>query len=365
MKKALLFLFVGGFFSAQNVEFTDLNFKNAIIKAYPAVDANKDHEISYEEAKTLTTIRNLANYPLITNAKGIVAFINLTELSLTQKDITTIDVSKNTKLTTLNLRENKLAGTLDVSSLSALKTLELNSNALVEVTLPVNGNIETLYINENKLTKIDVKTLPNLKRLFLVNNQITVLDLSQNTNLERLHIDKNKVTNLDLTNLTKLDWISVNDNLLTNITFHNNPMLKTILAQNNKIETLNFQDDFTNGLTVINLTGNATFNKIIKDCNDTLPSNVSVAVEDNCILGTQSEVSNFVKFYPNPVTDQIYFSENLEIENYQILNVEGKVVRSENALKLKSLEVSTLERGVYLLKLKTKKGDLFHRFIKN
>lgn len=365
MKKALLFLFVGGFFSAQNVEFTDINFKNAIIKAYPAVDANIDHQISFEEAKTLTSMRNLASYPLITNVKGIEAFINLTELSLTQKDFKTIDVSKNTKLTTLNLRENKLAGTLDVSSLSALKTLELNSNALVEVVLPLNGNIETLYINENKLTEIDVRTLPNLKRLFLVNNQIAALDLSQNTILERLHIDKNKVTNLDLTNLTKLNWMSVNDNLLTNITFRNNPVLKTILAQNNKIKILNFQDGFTNMLTVINLTGNATFNKIIKDCDDTLPSNVSVAIEDNCILGTQNEVLNSVKFYPNPVTDQIYFSENLQIQNYQILNVEGKVVRSENVLILKSLEVSTLEKGVYLLKLKTKKGDLVHRFIKN
>lgn len=365
MKKALLFLFVGGFFSAQNVEFTDLNFKNAIIKAYPAVDANKDQEISFEEAKTLTSIRNLASYPLITNVKGIEAFTNLTELNLTQKNFSTIDVSENTKLTTLNLRENKLEGTLDVSSLSALKTLELNSNALDEVLLPVNGKIEILYVNENKLKGIAVHNLPNLKRLFLVNNQITALDLSQNSALERLHVDKNILTNLDLTNLTKLTWMSVNDNVLTNITFHNNPLLKTILAQNNKIETLNFQDGFTNGLTLINLTGNATFNTIIKDCNDTLPSNVSVAIEDNCILGTQSEVLNSVKFYPNPVIDQIYFSENLVIENYQILNVEGKVVRSENALQLKSLEVSTLEKGFYLLKLKTKKGDLVHRFIKN
>lgn len=364
MKKALFLVLAAGFVSAQNVEFTDVNFKKAIIKGYPTVDVNKDNEISFEEAKNLTSIRNLASYPLITNVKGIEAFINLTELSLTQKDFTTIDVSANTKLTTLNLRENKLTGTLNVSTLSALKTLELNSNALVEVLLPVNGNIEILYINENKLTEIEVNKLPNLKRLFLVNNQMASLDLSQNPMLERLHIDKNKVTNLDITNLAKLNWMSVNDNLLTQITFHNNPLLKTIIAQNNKIETLNFQDGFTNVLTVINLTGNATFNKIIKDCNDTLPSNVSVAIEENCILGTQSEVLNSVKFYPNPVTNQIYFSENLEIESYQIVNMEGKVMRSENAPKLKSIEVSTLNKGVYFLKLKTKKEDLVHRFIK-
>ena len=39
------------------------------------------------------------------------------------------------------------------------------------------------------------------------------------------------------------------------------------------------------------------FNKIIKDCNDTLPSNVSVPIQDNCILGTKSEILNSVKFY--------------------------------------------------------------------
>lgn len=364
MKKALFLVLAAGFMSAQNVEFTDVNFIKAIIKAYPNVDVNKDGEISFEEAKTLTSIRNLSSYPLITNVKGIEAFTNLTELSLTQKDFTTIDVSANTKLTTLNLRQNKLAGTLNVSTLSLLKTLELNSNALVEVVLPINGSIEILYSNENLLTAIEVNKLPNLKRLFLVNNQITDLDLSQNSALERLHIDKNKVANLDVANLTKLNWMSVNDNLLTQITLQNNPALRTILAQNNIIESLNFQDGIGNTFTAINLTGNATFNKIIKDCNDTLPANVTVTIEDNCILGIQDEAAKMLKFYPNPVIEQIYFSENIAVENYQIVNMEGKVVRSENATQLKSLQVSALSKGIYLLKLKTKRGEIVHRFIK-
>ena len=154
MKKVLFFLMTAGLFSAQNVAFTDVNFKNAIIKAYPNVDANKDNEISLDEAKSLTSIRNLSGFPAITNGKGIEAFVNLTELDLGQKAITFIDVSSNTKLTTLNLRDNKLAGTIDLSNLSVLKNLELNKNFLTEVILPINGIIEVLYCNVSSFTRL-------------------------------------------------------------------------------------------------------------------------------------------------------------------------------------------------------------------
>ena len=365
MKKVLFFLLAAGFVSAQNVEFTDVNFKKAIIKAYPNLDANKDSEISFEEAKTLTSIRNLSSYPAITNAKGIEAFINLTELNLSQKDLTSINVSSNTKLTTLNLKENKLEGILDLTQLSALKTLELNKNLLTQVLLPENGIIEVLYINENKISQVDVSKLQNLKRLFLVNNEITSLDLSKNLILERLHIDYNKITGLDLSNLSKLNWMSVNNNFLTEIKYSNNPLLKTIIAQNNTIETLNFQDGFPNVLTLINLTGNANFNKIIKDCNDSLPS-ASVTVEDNCVvLGVNNTVKNRIEIYPNPAIENLYFSKPFFVENYKIFSTEGKLLSSKNTNKeVKSISVSSLQKGLYILNLKTKEGNVIHHFLK-
>ena len=365
MKKALLFLFVGGCFSAQNVQFTDINFKKAIIKAYPEVDANKDGEISFEDAKRLTSIRNLSSFPSITNANGIEAFTNLTELDLGQKDLTSIDVSANTKLITLNLRQNKLQGSFNVSNLSELKTLELNKNLLTEVILPQNGNLEVLYCNENKLTQLNVTNLPNLKKLILVSNSIFTLDLSQNLLLDRLHVDNNKLVNLNLDNLSKLNWISVNNNLLTTITFANNPLLKTILAQNNRLESLNFQDGFANALTMVNLTGNLGFNRIIKDCSDTLPI-ITVNVEDNCsVLGVNLSPRKVLVIYPNPASENLYFSNSVFVENYSISDAEGKLVTSKNLNReVKLISVEFLSKGVFTLRVRTSSGEVIHRFLK-
>jgi len=344
------------FANAQMVNFEDVNFKKAILKAYPTVDTDKDGEISVTEAATLTSIRNLQNYPAISSAKGVETFVNLTELSLTQQALTTIDVSANTKLVTLNLRENQLAGTLDIRTLTNLKTLELNKNSLSGIELPTDGQIETLYANENALSTIDVSKQPKLKRLFLVKNNLAQLNLDGNSLLERLHLDDNQLNSLDLTNLEKLNWMSVNKNGLQTLVTVNNPALKTLLLTDNQLKSLDFQDGKPNNVTLINVSNNVGFNLVKKDCNDKIPTMPEgVTISDNCNLSVQNTTVNTKLFY-DARTQTVQSSPNSE---YIIYTTTGKAVQMGTTT---SGKVSTegLPKGVYLLK----QADKTLRFIR-
>lgn len=359
----VLLLMAVKFLFSRNVVFGDTDLKKAIISAYPAVDANRDNEISYEEARTLTVIRNLASYPQITDAGGIEAFTNLTELDLKQKNLTGINLLPLTKLTTLNLRENQIAGTLDLSTLKELRNLELNKNKISSLILPESGKIEILYCNENNLSEINVSSQPGLQRLFLVSNQLSALDISRNPLLERLHADNNKIAGLNLEGLSLLSWMSVNNNLLANINFKNNPALRTILAQNNQLRQLNFQDGSSNNLTLINLTGNAAYSLILKDCNDIVPKDTTVTVQDNCsTLSVGSEAETIIAIYPNPVGDFITISGIPNIDKAVLYDMSGRqtvLIFSGNRAN-----VSALPKGVYILRFNSRHGNFSGKFIK-
>lgn len=67
--------------------------------------------------------------------------------------------------------------------------------------------------------------------------------------------------------------------------------------------------------------------------------------------------------YPNPVKDILHFSE--EVSNTKITDISGKMVK-QIIISGKSIDVSKLEKGNYIITAKTKSGKLISKkFIKN
>ena len=91
---------------AQNVNIPDANFK-AYLLANFQINLNKDNEISLAEATNTTAIISVRD-KAITNLKGIEAFVNITSLRCDKNFITSLDLSKNTKLTNLIAKDNQL-----------------------------------------------------------------------------------------------------------------------------------------------------------------------------------------------------------------------------------------------------------------
>ncbi len=131
-------------------------------------DANGDGKLSQAEAEAVTKIVAGA----VTDAAGIELFPNLVELELTNALFSTIDLSKNTKLTKLNLKYGKNITALDLSANTALTTVNCeycnlrtlnidNLAALETLILTANGNFESLDISKNlNLRTLDAACYP-------------------------------------------------------------------------------------------------------------------------------------------------------------------------------------------------------------
>jgi hypothetical protein len=75
-----------------------------------------------------------------------------------------------------------------------------------------------------------------------------------------------------------------------------------------------------------------------------------------------------LSIFPNPAQDEIYFSlpdendENIEISIYNFLGINLLKTKIDN--RTSKLDISTLVRGIYILKAKTISGTYFASFIK-
>ncbi|MDR6763546.1 Leucine-rich repeat (LRR) protein [Flavobacterium sp. 2755] len=85
-------------------------------------------------------------------------------------------------------------------------------------------------------------------------------------------------------------------------------------------------------------------------------------------LGTQDfEFSQYFNIYPNPVKDilNISLQNNIEIKSIEIYDVLGQlVIAVPNIQNVSNIDVSKLQSGNYILKIKTAKGTSSSKFIK-
>ena len=84
------------------------------------------------------------------------------------------------------------------------------------------------------------------------------------------------------------------------------------------------------------------------------------------IIGIKKINNNHkINISPNPAHNQLTISaEQLTIENIEICDITGKVCKSNIPVRQKQIDISNLENGVYLLKIKTTDGSFVKRFVK-
>jgi len=114
MKKLLLILIalpMIGF--GQNVYIPDANFKSYLV-GNSAINTNGDTEIQVSEATAFSGSISISATLIIADLTGIEAFTALTQLSVLENSLTSLDVSQNTALTSLGCYSNNLTS-LDVS----------------------------------------------------------------------------------------------------------------------------------------------------------------------------------------------------------------------------------------------------------
>ena len=202
------------------IDFPDANFKNYLIK-YAGINTNSDNEITYHEASLVTAL-NCQGFK-ISSLTGIQYFTALTDLTCSDNNLTSLDVSKNLTLTELDCKMNQITA-LDISKNTALTILNCYDNQITTLDVSKSLKLKTLRCDDNKLTSLDVSKNIALTTLACNINQITALDISENLAMAFLDCNKNKLTALDISKnlaLKNLNCNPMNDtagnNLLVSI----------------------------------------------------------------------------------------------------------------------------------------------------
>jgi Leucine-rich repeat (LRR) protein len=237
MKKFLflLILLTGLMSNAQTVNIPDTIFKNHLL-GDSSINTNYDDEISLEEAQAFTGTINVVNLG-ISDLTGIEKFVNITQLDCNNNKLTSLNVSKNTKLINLWCSDNKLTS-LDVSKNIFLKELNCSKNKLTSLDVSQNTNLTLLYFYKNQISYLDITQNTSLIYLLCNNNQLSSLDVSKNTDLIALNVNDNLLTSLDINKNVNLQGLYCDNNQLISLDVSKNIYLKELYCITNQLTAL-------------------------------------------------------------------------------------------------------------------------------
>lgn len=164
-------------------------------RCYEYFDTDHDGKLSMEEAASVTYMSIIGES--IKSLDGIEYFTGLTQLFLRDTQVSSLDLSKNTKLEVLQCAQNKMTR-LYVSENTSLRNLECPGNQLKFLDVSKNQQLEGLYCGNNQLTSLDLSNNKKLKYLSCKNNLLSSLDLNNNFQVEVLDCSFNRLSTLDV-----------------------------------------------------------------------------------------------------------------------------------------------------------------------
>ena len=172
--------------------FPDANFRAALLK---------ENIQTKEDVESITSLD--LRFNKIRDLTGIEYFTNLESLKVSFNELSSLDVSKNLKLTYLDAGNNQLM--TEITLPNSLKYLDCFDNGIKSIDLLGLSNLWYLNMTANSLSTIDLSGNPELTHLFLEDNNLTKLDLSHQINLDPYFFSlyKNLLTEIQTPNIMK------------------------------------------------------------------------------------------------------------------------------------------------------------------
>ncbi|MCL2563807.1 MAG: S8 family serine peptidase [Oscillospiraceae bacterium] len=202
------------------IPFHDFNFKQGVVDALNSMPLNRYSPYTLATGLHPADVQGITGLSLnsryIANLSGLQFFTGLQTLSLSNNQITCIDMSNSPQLTSLDVSSNQMTK-ITVNNNAALTFLDASSNQLADIDVSGNPALATLRVGANVLTSIDVTGNTELTLLNVYSNQLTEIDVSNNTALTALAVSYNQLTSLDVSNSPGLTTLYAEYNQLTTL----------------------------------------------------------------------------------------------------------------------------------------------------
>lgn len=213
-----------GFYRIRQVEAVSLPdplFRAALLDALPRKYAPTT-EVYDIDLVGLTELR-IPNLGL-TSLAGIQWMTDLAILDCYYNNLTSLDLSKNSKLIYLDCDGNSLTN-LDLTGSASLTVVDCYNNNLADLALAGCSGLEELFCYNNNLLRLSLPANSSLTSVGCQNNLLETLDLSGCSRLKRLDCYSNSLTNLNLSASTNLTYVDCRDN----------PILEIVVANTNRL----------------------------------------------------------------------------------------------------------------------------------
>lgn len=282
---SVLVLVTSIFFSAQNVEFDDIELKTYLLDATPTnyratdmaglwckVDTNSDGEIQLSEAQNISRLtikawvkkigglEKFSNLTELTFSSDVMLALNLTPLPTLKK----IGVSDCYVLSSLNLSGLPALEQLYISNVDKLNVIDLQSNTLLKqvswtglftsTDFSGNSNLEEALLGSPNLVQLDFSSNPKFKFLRVYQDKLTQLNFANNPALENLYLQNTAITVLDLSLNSALNEVEIYGIALANLKLPDNSALKSLKLNGSQVQKIDVSKQ--TALTSLKLTGN-------------------------------------------------------------------------------------------------------------
>ena len=187
---------------------------------------------------------------------------NLRQISLQNCDLSHFYPVSLPGLRTLSLGNNKLmSGYSDdpfvLGDYPELTTLDVSNNPGI-TSLDITGckKLESLSISNDRFSVLDVSQCPELITLSAANNNISTFDLGNNKQLKTINIAGNPVRELDLSVFPNLSSVNISDTQISRVMLMNAYYLQDFTASNTNIEFIDFNGQQAGRMRTIDIRNN-------------------------------------------------------------------------------------------------------------
>ena len=324
---------------------------------------------------TMTVYGNITAFRCDINGANITALdvsqnTQLTSLNCGFNKLTTLDVSQNTQLTSLNCYSNQLT-TLDVSQNTQLTELNCGFNKLTTLDVSQNTQLTSLNCWSDQLTTVDVSQNTQLTELNCGSNKLNTVDVSQNTQLTELNCGYNQLTSLNVTKNTQLTELYCSSNQFTSLNVTKNTKLKKLICYGNNFSTLDldriyctlpdrkdstdageiypvYSDTSSNHAIVLatNKANAIAKNWTVQYAKDNADIPATSGTYDCSTAVAEATAEQALTLYPNPMADVLYLSATAR--TVRVYNIYG--IEVAHATDTDRIDVAHLPAGVYTVK---------------
>ncbi len=276
----------------------------------------------------------------------------------------------------------------DVTRIMFLKT----SGLVSDFNLDSNTYITEIWANGLNLFNVNFNNSTNLKILSLVYCQINNIEVSNLDKLLFLDVGGNEeLTRLDLRGLTKLQSLSFDNTGVSEVRIDGLKDLMEVYCYDANLSSMGydslfcalpeyFDDEYGFIVVVYDSTRpdyqrylasnsqNAISKRWFPHDRNYEPIPTTYGTFDCSSIGMDDVEFNFVeaKVYPNPAIDYLSIETKEMVQRLEVYDALGRkaISKAPNQNNF-SLDISNLEKGIYILKLQTNEGIGSYKIVKN